>query len=120
PRKLRLRQHSSQRRLHLLLARLIKTPPAPERTQQTGGRLRIELVELDDAVREEGVAAAVLGMEPERIAACKRAHEGAHLVGIADRERLVIQQLLYPLQCLGERRGGLEREPFVDDQRVRL
>ena len=92
--------------------------PGAERRQQPRGDLRIDLVELQRRVGDETIARAVGGVEAGRIAVGEGADQRVDAIGIGEAEGVTCGQALHPGERLrlGDRR--LQREPFVDDQRL--
>ena len=69
-------------------------------------------------VGDERVAGAIGAVEAGRIALRERADQGAHPVGIGQRERLVAEQTGDHVDGVRPLRHGLQREPLVDHQGV--
>ena len=92
--------------------------PLPQRRQQPGRDLRIDRVQIQYLIRHETVSRPVGGVEPELIARAEGTDQGTYLVRIAGIERAVIQQGHDIRKGLRQRRCRLDREPFVEDQRI--
>ena len=96
----------------------LEPPPAAERRHQPRRDLRIELVGGDDHVGEEGVAAPVgASGTPSGWRRTCPASERSRL-GLVDREIGMLRELQHLVDRVGALRRGLQREPFVEHQRV--
>ena len=109
-------------RARRLPIRLGELRPAVERARDLRCELRVEGVELEDAVGPERVAGAVGAVEAARVGEAERADHAARAVRVGDAEGRVAHQPLdaleHPVALLG--RGRLQREPLVDDERIAL
>ncbi len=92
--------------------------PALERGEQPRRHLRVLRIERQHGVDDEIVARAVGAVELLLVRQREGVHQRAHAVGIGEREGRVRGQRLDAIERRRLRNGGLQREPFVDDQRV--
>mgnify|MGYP000176455553 CR=1 FL=1 len=112
-----LRQYAFEFAPHQRAARCVEALPATEGRHEAGGRLRIQSVQRNDAVRHQPVALARYVVERPLVAG-ERAIERADAVGIGEREVLVSPQFLDQIDRGGMGGEGLGLEPLVERQRV--
>ena len=108
-----------QRGAGVRLAAGVEFLPAVEAAGEARGDLRVLVVQVEHAVGDEGVAAAVGGVEARQVGA-EGADQRIHLVRVADVEGRVGAQRLDRGQRVRPAAGRLRGQPFVDDQRLVL
>ena len=95
----------------------VKFPPAVEAARDARCHLWVERVDFDNAVSDEGIAAAVGRMKAQVIGRAEAADQRINLVRILQFEGRVTEQCSDVGECSGEPRGGLHRQPLIDHQR---
>src|SRR6202034_3162536 len=111
-------RYAPQGRLRALASACFERTPRPERAHDAGRNLGIFLIEREHEVGDEVVAGTVDAIELGVVRLRERADERSHTVGIGQRERGMRRERAHALKRarIGNRR--LQREPFVDDQRI--
>ena len=107
-----------QRPLGARPATRLQGAPTPERLQHARCHLRVGRVQCQHMFGNEFVASAVGAVELGLIALRECTDQRADAVRVGEREGGVPGQRANLRQRVGGRRGGLQGEPFVDDERI--
>ena len=108
---------AAERRLRARLPLRLQRAPRAQRGEQARGDLRVRRIERQHDFGEQFITRAVDPIEL-RLVGAEAADQGAHAIGIAQRESMMAHQAAHTRQGLFLGNMRLQDEPFVEDQRI--